>query len=42
MPRTKSSQLFYKYYEEWIELYKVNAIRSVTLDKYYMSLKWIT
>lgn len=42
MPRTKSSQLFYRYYEEWIELYKVNAIRSVTLDKYYMSLKWIT
>lgn len=42
MPRTKSSQLFYKYYEEWIELYKVNAIRSVTLDKYYMCLKWIT
>ncbi|TGD23780.1 site-specific integrase [Companilactobacillus suantsaicola] len=41
MSRTKSSQLFYRYYEEWIELYKVNAIRSVTLDKYYMSLKWI-
>ena len=42
MSRTKSSQLFYKYYEEWIELYKVNAIKSVTLNKYYMSLKWIT
>lgn len=42
MSKTKSSQLFYKYYEEWINLYKVNAIRSVTLDKYYMSLKWVT
>ena len=42
MPKNTSSQLFYKYYEDWIHLYKVNAIRSVTLDKYYMSLKWIT
>lgn len=42
MLRTKSSQLFYRYYEEWIKVYKVNAIRSVTLTKYYMTLKWIT
>lgn len=42
MLKKKSTQLFYKYYEEWISLYKVNAIRSVTLDKYYMTLKWIT
>lgn len=42
MVKTKSTQLFYQYFEEWIMLYKVNAIRPVTLDKYYMSLKWIT
>jgi len=42
MRKSKSLQLFYNYYEEWINLYKVNAIRPITLDKYYMSLKWIT
>jgi len=42
VPKNNSTQLFYKYYEDWINLYKVNAIRSVTLDKYYMSLKWVT
>ncbi|MFC6176651.1 site-specific integrase [Companilactobacillus huachuanensis] len=42
MLKNNSTQLFYKYYEDWINLYKVNAIRSVTLDKYYMSLKWVT
>lgn len=41
MRNAQSSQLFSKYFEDWIEVYKVNAIRSVTLDKYYMSLKWI-
>ena len=41
MLKKKSTQLFSNYYEEWIELYKVNAIRSITLDKYYISLKWI-
>ena len=40
--KNNSTQLFYKYYEDWINLYKVNAIRSVTLDKYYMSLRWVT
>jgi len=33
--KKKSDQLFYKYFEEWIELYKVGAIRPVTLQKYY-------
>lgn len=37
----RSTQLFSNYYEEWIEIYKVNSIRSVTLEKYYMSLKWV-
>lgn len=41
MRKAQSSQLFSKYFEEWIQVYKVNAIRSVTLDKYYMTLKWI-
>ena len=37
--KRKSDQLFYKYFEEWIELYKVGAVRSVTLSKYNMSLQ---
>ena len=41
MSKKKSAQLFYKYFEEWIAIYKVNAIRSVTLTKYYMTLKWL-
>lgn len=32
---------FYDYYAEWIELYKVGAVRDVTLAKYKMSLKWV-
>lgn len=32
---------FYEYYAEWIELYKVGAVRDVTLAKYKMSLKWV-
>lgn len=35
--KKKSTQLFYEYFGEWIELYKVGAIRTVTLKKYYMS-----
>lgn len=35
--KKKTSQLFHEYFGEWIELYKVGAIRSVTLKKYYMS-----
>lgn len=43
MPRRKKQeQLFYEYFEEWIELYKVGAIREVTLSKYYMTLQRIT
>lgn len=36
------SQLFHQYFEEWIELYKVGSIRSITLEKYRMSLQWVT
>lgn len=38
----KGDQLFYKYFEEWVELYKTGAVRPVTLDKYYMTLQRIT
>ena len=36
-----SEMLFYDYYKNWINTYKVGAIRKVTLDKYYMTLQWI-
>lgn len=40
MPRKKGeTPLFHEYFEEWIELYKVGAIRHVTLQKYYISLQ---
>lgn len=31
-----STKLFYKYYLEWIHLYKDDAVRQVTLNKYYL------
>lgn len=34
-------ELFYEYYEKWIRVYKMGAIRKVTLDKYMMTLKWL-
>lgn len=34
-----STKLFYRYYHEWIELYKKGAIRDVTLDKYYLTYR---
>lgn len=33
--------LFIDYYHEWVETYKVGAIRDVTLSKYYMTGKWL-
>ena len=33
----KESQLFFRYFEDWIELYKVGAVRDVTLNKYYVT-----
>lgn len=39
--RKKSEQLLHKYFEEWIHLYKTDAVRSVTLRKYYMTLQKI-
>lgn len=34
-----SKKLFYKYYKDWIVLYKEHAVREVTLDKYYLTYK---
>lgn len=42
MPRTRSTQLFYHYFDTWIQDYKVNAVRPVTLEKYALSLRWVT
>lgn len=36
-----SKQLFKHYFEEWIALYKVGAVRDVTLQKYYITLQRI-
>lgn len=42
MARKKvSKQLFQDYFNEWVELYKVGAIREVTLQKYYITLQRI-
>ena len=37
----KKNELFYEYYEKWITVYKEGAIRSVTMKKYKLTLKWI-
>ena len=34
--KSYSTKLFYKYYLDWIHLYKDNAVRPGTLDKYYL------
>lgn len=36
-----STKLFYKYYIDWIRLYKEKAVRKVTLDKYYLTYRKI-
>jgi len=37
----KKNDLFTKFFEKWINLYKVGAIREVTLKKYYLTLNWL-
>lgn len=34
--KSYSTKLFYKYYMDWIHLYKDHAVRLVTLNKYYL------
>ncbi|MFI3730576.1 site-specific integrase [Vagococcus fluvialis] len=35
--KKRREQTFYNYFKEWVNLYKVGAIREVTLQKYYMT-----
>ena len=35
------NEVFYKYYEKWIEVYKEGAIRNSTMQKYKLTLKWL-
>ena len=35
------NDLFCNYYKEWISVYKENAVRQVTLNKYHLALTWI-
>ena len=39
--KTNKKELFYKYFERWISVYKEGAIRKVTMDKYKLSLNWL-
>ena len=36
--KEQRNRFFWDYYAEWIEIYKVGAVRKVTLDKYMMTL----
>ncbi|EAF3297918.1 site-specific integrase, partial [Listeria monocytogenes] len=33
----RKEQTFHEYFKEWVDLYKVGAIRSITLQKYYVT-----
>lgn len=35
--KKRREQTFYDYFKEWVNLYKVGAIREITLQKYYMT-----
>lgn len=35
------NELFYKYYEKWIKIYKDGAVRHSTMQKYLLTLSWI-
>ena len=37
----KKNELFYKYYERWIQVYKNGAVRKVTLNKYLLAADWV-
>jgi len=40
--KEKTSQYFYEYFAEWIEIYKKGAVRSVTYQKYQITLQRLT
>ena len=29
------------YFDEWVDIYKLGAVRDVTLNKYHMSSQWV-
>ncbi|MEG0564541.1 MAG: site-specific integrase, partial [Anaerorhabdus sp.] len=35
------NELFYKYYSEWISVYKEGAIREITMKKYLLTNTWL-
>lgn len=37
----RREDLFFLYYEQWIEVYKEGAVRKITMSKYRMTLKWL-
>jgi Site-specific recombinase XerD len=37
-----TKEFFYEYFSEWIEMYKCGAVRSVTYQKYLMTLRRLT
>ncbi|MBQ3119564.1 MAG: site-specific integrase [Peptococcaceae bacterium] len=41
LDNVQSTELFYEYYAKWIRVYKEGAIRKVTLDKYWMTQRWL-
>lgn len=41
MLKKQQKELFSKYFETWISVYKEGAIRKVTMQKYKLSLSWI-
>lgn len=34
--------LFHNYFKEWVELYKVGAVRPITLQKYWINHQWLS
>ena len=41
LDQIKSTDLFADYYAQWVHVYKEDAIRKVTLDKYLMTQMWV-
>lgn len=41
MSRRTKSQCLHEYFKSWVNLYKVDAIKSVTLEKYWMTYRQI-
>lgn len=41
MPRKTKSQYLHEYFKSWVKLYKVGAIRDVTLQKYWVTYRQI-